>query len=129
MGEVAIENLDYRPLIAKWDDEWTTFYIDPPYVGVEADYYDENRDDGFDHSGLRDVIENIKGSVVVSYYRSDFVSALYEGFRAVERTVKTNVGQKRRQETEVLFVRRSEWARERSHRPRNRLLQLDGTWR
>ena len=41
-----------QELIEKWDCEGTTLYLDPPYEGVEQEYYKVNEDDGFDHQKM-----------------------------------------------------------------------------
>ena len=115
---VAVENLDYRELFKKWDTEETTFYLDPPYEGVEHAYYEANKEDGFDHRALRDEVEDVKGSVVVSYYRSDEILRLYKGFKIHEVPRKNQIGNNRRQVREILLVRCSQWAEERRHRYR-----------
>jgi len=113
---VAIESLDYKDLFSKWDAEDTTFYCDPPYEGVEKVYYKANKDGGFDHQALREVLEGVKGSSVVSYYVSDYLLKLYNGFDVVTKIVTTKVGQKTKEVTEGLFIRSSAWARQRPHR-------------
>lgn len=65
---VFLENLDYKDLIKKWDSPSTTFYLDPPYEGVEEDYYDVNKKDGFDHQAMFNALQNIEGSYAISYY-------------------------------------------------------------
>jgi len=114
---VSIENLDYPKLLTKWDAESATFYIDPPYVGVEHDYYEANKE-GFDHQALREAVELVRGSVVISYYRSDYILKLYNGFRVVEKPVTTKIGDVARQDTEILLIRPSSWAEQQRRRPR-----------
>jgi len=65
---VFLENLDGRELIKKWDSKKTCFYLDPPYYGVEKDYYEVNKDEGFSHKNMFDVLKDIQGNFVVSYY-------------------------------------------------------------
>lgn len=38
LSGVVIENLDWRDFLARYDDEATLFYLDPPYFGNEHDY-------------------------------------------------------------------------------------------
>lgn len=68
---VFLENLDYKTLIPKWDGPQTTFYLDPPYEGVESDYYEVNKDTGFNHHEMFDILQTIEGSYAVSYYGGD----------------------------------------------------------
>ncbi len=65
---VFLEQLDYRELITKWDCEGTTLYLDPPYEGVEQEYYKVNEEDGFDHKAMFNALSDVKSSFVVSYY-------------------------------------------------------------
>jgi DNA adenine methylase len=65
---VYLENLDYHDLIRKWDSPNTAFYLDPPYEGVESDYYEVNRESGFDHAEMFRTLQSIQGSYAVSYY-------------------------------------------------------------
>lgn len=115
---VAIECLDYPELVKKWDTEQATLYFDPPYEGIEKAYYQANKSDGFDHKALRNTIEIMKASVVVSYYKSDYVRDLYEGFEIFERHGQNQIGNNRRPVTELLLVRWSPWAQHRRRRPR-----------
>lgn len=66
--EVYLENLDYAILIDKWDSPQTLFYLDPPYEGVEKDYYEINEKDGFDHIKMFNKLTAIQGKFYVSYY-------------------------------------------------------------
>ena len=115
---VFIDCQDYKDILRAYDDERTTFYLDPPYCGVEKKYYAVNREEGFDHQALRDAVEPLQASVVVSYYKSDYVINLYKGFEVAEKQVSTKIGDVARQDTEILLIRPSAWARQRWRRPR-----------
>lgn len=65
---VYLENLNYIDLFKKWDSENSIFYCDPPYESVEDDYYDVNKDEGFNHIELFENLQHLKGSYFVSYY-------------------------------------------------------------
>lgn len=108
-----IENSDYKDVFRRWDDEKTCFYIDPPYEKVEADYYHVNKEGGFDHKELAECVKKLKGSAVISYYDSDAIRSLYDGYR-----FETQVVQKRMQTretkdraTELLIIKTSDWAK------------------
>ncbi len=111
--KVFLENLDYRELITKWDDETTTFYLDPPYEGVESDYYDVNKEFGFDHNEMFDVLQSIKGSYVVSYY-DEVMSSRYEqvGCKILKQDVKMHLAsqEEKATKTEALIVFENAWA-------------------
>lgn len=65
---VFLENLDYRELISKWDSAESVFYLDPPYEGVEDNYYAVNKKDGFNHLEMLNFLKEIQGAFCVSYY-------------------------------------------------------------
>lgn len=107
---VSIEQKDYRYILKRYDHKRAVFYLDPPYAGVEHRYYDVNRDDGFDHAALRDAVEDVKGSVVISYYAGD-VEKLYAGWRCERKDVIVHAGDEKRVATELLFIRESRFGR------------------
>jgi len=113
---VYIECRDYKEVLRRYDGEDTTFYLDPPYVGVEKNYYAANQAEGFDHDELRLVVDDLKGSVVISYYRSDYILKLYDGWRMASKKVTVHTGDTKRQETELLIIRASEFGRKRRKR-------------
>jgi DNA adenine methylase len=79
MREVQIENDDFRAIIRKYDSPDTLFYVDPPYLGREQYYAG-----GFteqDHRDLANLLANIKGMAIVSYYPHPMVQELYAGWR------------------------------------------------
>lgn len=61
--EVVIENLHWRELLEKYDDEETVFYFDPPYVGTE-DYYPAS---DIDHAEFVDALDDADGRWLCSY--------------------------------------------------------------
>jgi DNA adenine methylase len=115
-----IENRDYKLLEGSFDGERTLWYLDPPYESVEDDYYHVNKDGGFNHVEMAAWVKELKGSVAISYYDSPTVRKLYEGFDAhtidvVKHMQRTGKGQEKKTKgTEILFVRASEWAKEKS---------------
>ena len=72
----SIENLDYKDIIKKYDSESTFFYVDPPYFGKEEYYinHDFNKET---HKELAEVLNNIKGKFLLSYYYFDGIEELY----------------------------------------------------
>lgn len=115
---VFIEHADYTEILQRYDSDRTTFYLDPPYFGVESDYYEVNKQSGFDHHSLRAAVETVKGSVVISYYGSPEVDKLYAGWRREENRVIVATGKVKRTETEVLYIRPSEFGRRKRRRLR-----------
>ena len=75
---VQIECLDFRDVIKKYDTADTLFYLDPPYVQKEHYYrigFTEK-----DHRDLAEILKNIKGKFVLSYYPCELVEELYKDF-------------------------------------------------
>lgn len=116
---VFVERMDYKECIAKWDSPETLFYLDPPYEGVEKDFYEVNKKDGFDHKGMADLLKTIKGSFAVSYYDSKYIRDLYpvsEGFVIHEKSVLKHMQTTKKKDsvTELLIVRENSWAKQNS---------------
>lgn len=71
-----IHNYDYKKVIEMYDSESTFFYVDPPYFGKEEYYinHDFNKET---HKELAEVLNNIKGRFLLSYYYFDGIEELY----------------------------------------------------
>lgn len=79
MKGVMIEHDDFRRVIEKYDSTDTLFYVDPPYIGREKYYAG-----GFtekDHRELAEILNNIKGKAIVSYYDDPLLTELYPNWR------------------------------------------------
>lgn len=74
LKNVVIENLDFRECIRKYDTEETLFYLDPPYYN--KNYYMTNFTIK-DHEDLAEILNNIKGKFVLSYYTYDRIEEFY----------------------------------------------------
>jgi DNA adenine methylase len=79
---VYIENLDFRTILARYDQEDALVYADPPYIPGTRDY---GSDYSFettteDHRDLAALLNRRKGPVVISGYRSDLYDELYRGW-------------------------------------------------
>lgn len=75
MQGVMIERLDFRTIVEKYDSPEALFYIDPPYVGREKFYAG-----GFtlkDHYELGEMLNSVRGKVVVSYYDDQIINEIY----------------------------------------------------
>lgn len=66
--EFTIENLDFREIIAKYDDSDSFFYIDPPYPGRNWYNFSFSMDDMKD---LKAVLSKIKGIYLMNFNRDD----------------------------------------------------------
>jgi len=73
MARVMIDNRDIRRIVEVYDSPRTLFYIDPPYIGAEH-YYNQ---DAFDHEGLSQLLQHVKGSVALSYYPHNDLESWY----------------------------------------------------
>jgi DNA adenine methylase len=60
---ITIENLDWQTAVQKYDGPDTIFYADPPYVGTE-NYYVQN---DVVHEELLATMHDVEGEAVISY--------------------------------------------------------------
>lgn len=93
---VTIENLDFRKLIPKFDDEETLFYLDPPYPMATRQaggkgYVHEMTDQ--DHRQLAWLLKSVKGKVLLSGYTCRLYDELYSDWRRDVKETTAN-GQK-----------------------------------
>jgi len=75
LKQIQIENKDFRDLIKAYDYEDCLFYCDPPYYGKE--FYYEGSFSEQDHIDLANILNNIKGKAIVTYYFFDQMEKLY----------------------------------------------------
>ncbi|WP_052646867.1 DNA adenine methylase [Paenibacillus terrae] len=106
---VMIERLDFRECILRYDSPETFFFVDSPYYG-KSHYYKGNFSEK-DFRDLADMLHNIKGKCLVTYYGHPFILELYKGWRfttletkVVSTITKASKGEKKRKETEYLFM-------------------------
>ncbi|MDH6674946.1 DNA adenine methylase [Paenibacillus sp. LBL] len=103
---VMIECLDYKDLIQRYDSSGTFFFVDPPYVDREQ-YYKFAFDE---HVQLAEMLHNIKGKCMVTYYGDPLILELYQDWHRVTfeakvgSVVKAELGQTRKVETEYVFM-------------------------
>lgn len=113
LRKATIENIDFRRLIPIYDTADTLFYCDPPYMfcaRAEKDrerlkYKYEMTDK--DHADLLEILQQVKGKVVLSGYNSELYNDTLAGWRKVEKTVLCNcerVNGKRSTRTEVVWL-------------------------
>lgn len=74
----AFECLDFEKHIEKYDSKETLFYLDPPYYNTEFQYYRGAEHFGrAGHQRLADVLKNIEGKFILSYYDFDGLDEMY----------------------------------------------------
>lgn len=74
----AFETLDFEKHIEKYDSKETLFYADPPYYSTEFQYYRGAEHFGREgHQRLADVLKNIKGKFILSYYDFEGLDEMY----------------------------------------------------
>jgi DNA adenine methylase len=107
---VLVENRPALEIIRQQDDEQTLFYCDPPYVHStrttirwpsdnDKCYAHELKD--ADHEELAEVLNGVKGMVVLSAYHSELYDKLFKGWTVFEKKAIAD-GAKWR--TEVLYL-------------------------
>lgn len=100
LTKVVIEKRDFAELIKKYDTgPDVMFYIDPPYVSTKAghDYYHYMQPDmpKFNierHRELAELLHQIQGKAIVSYYPHPLVDKLYDGWHRYEIDVTKSTG-------------------------------------
>lgn len=94
LRRVQIERDDAVSVISRYDTPETLFYVDPPYVHSTRSkrhlklYFCEMTDD--DHEKLALKLHQIKGSVILSGYRSELYDSLYKDWHRIEKKSRTN---------------------------------------
>jgi len=79
---VAIENRDFRQVIAAWDSADTVFFCDPPYYGRAGSQF--WRFSEKDHADLAALLREIEGKALVTYYDHPEIRRLYQGWSIIE---------------------------------------------
>jgi len=72
-----IHHLDYKEIFKKYDSIDTVFYLDPPYYNKEFYYINS---ENFYHEELRNEINKLKGTVILSYENKRYIRELYKDF-------------------------------------------------
>ncbi len=90
LQRVQIENAPAVEVICRYDTPDTVFYADPPYVhetrGDSAAYSFEMSDRA--HEELAEVLNQVRGRVVLSGYRNGLYGRLYAGWRRIDAPEK-----------------------------------------
>jgi DNA adenine methylase len=108
---VLIENLPWQEIIRRYDTPETLFYCDPPYLlstrnGCVGYKYEMTLEE---HRELAEVLNSVKGHVVLSGYASPEYDEWYAGWERVEFevavTVRLDKGRSHDRHTEVLWIK------------------------
>jgi DNA adenine methylase len=104
-----IENDNALSVIKRHDSEETAFYVDPPYLpstrDVGTDYRFEMTEE--DHVKLAELLNAVKGKVILSGYPSDLYNELYKDWERVE---KDSIADGHLPRKEVLWLRNTEYS-------------------
>ena len=107
----AVENMDYKDVIAKYDSPTTYFYCDPPYNSRKFENLYTNHNFGaVEHFRLSQVLDTILGKFALSYYRFPEMHEYYppDYFTYYEELFKkggtAQKGHKQNEATEILIT-------------------------
>ncbi len=108
MRGVTIENRDYAAIVNQHDSPLTLFYADPPYLhdtrAKNAKQHMKRYRFEFtdaDHERLAEVLNGVKGMVVLSHYPCELYDKLYPGWWS---TTKQTMADGARPRTEQLWL-------------------------
>ena len=105
IDKVAVNNKDYKQVIKELDDEDTLFYLDPPYFDKE-NFYGFNDFGKEEHKRLADILNNIKGKFVLSYYYFNGIEEFYpkDKFYYFEKEFTKTSSKERKKGVEILIT-------------------------
>jgi DNA adenine methylase len=105
IDKVAVNNKDYKQVIKELDGEDTLFYLDPPYFDKER-FYAFNDFGKEEHKKLANILNNIKGKFVLSYYYFDGIEEFYpkSKFYYFEKEFTKTSSKKREKGVEILIT-------------------------
>lgn len=98
---VTLHNKDFAEVIAEADSPRVMFYLDPPYYAKGAELYVHSFTND-DHVRLRNALNGLKGSFLLSYDDHPWIRELYRGFEVLEIN-KTNTINTVRKNREILI--------------------------
>ena len=108
---VQIENLPWQEIVRRYDTPDTLFYCDPPYLlstrnGCVGYKYEMTLEE---HRELAEVLNSVRGHVVLSGYASPEYDEWYAGWERVEFeaavSVRLDKGRSHDRRTEVLWIK------------------------
>ena len=87
LKNVYIECDDFTCVIPRWDSPETFFYVDPPYVDTENNFYDLSYEE---HCNLANLLNHTKGKWLLTYNDHPLVRKLYKGYKIFQVSVTAN---------------------------------------
>jgi len=109
MSKVQTSNLDFEEFVKKYDKEDIFMYFDPPYYKTEK-YYSFHNFGREDHLRLVNILKNMKGKFMVSYYNFPELEEWFpkDKYHWEEKDYKTTssgkLGRKVKSQTEVIIM-------------------------
>jgi len=83
LKEVSILNRDFRNIFELMDHKESFFYIDPPYLKSDDNYYKHYFKEK-DHLDLLELLKNISGKFILTYDNSKKIRRMYKEFNILE---------------------------------------------
>ena len=84
---VRIEALDWQEFIRRYDRDFTLFYLDPPYWGLESEY-GAGLFSRADFACIADVLRRLNGRFILSLNDRPEVRETFAGFAMEEVTIR-----------------------------------------
>ncbi len=88
---VVFDNLDWADLIPRYDSTATLFYLDPPYIGGEADYGKGLFERG-DFTRMAKTLAGIDGAFILSINDTPEIREIFAGFNMDQVRLTYTVG-------------------------------------
>lgn len=79
LKRVTIEQLDFEPLITRYDRDYTLFYLDPPYRTPSSQTYAMALTDD-DYRRLAVLLESLEGKFLLSLNDDEFIRKVFGRF-------------------------------------------------
>jgi len=92
LAGVAIECLDFKDVIDRYDSEDAFLFCDPPYYGKET-YYSGVFEKS-DHCALLKLLKKVDGKFLLTYNKHKAIKRSYRDFYILEQTLHTSLDMK-----------------------------------
>lgn len=90
--EVDILNIDCLDILDRYDSDSTLFMMDPPYNVSKIDKYYRGKCSEFNHAGLREKLDGLKGKWIVRYNEEPLTADLYRDTKILFKTSRNLMG-------------------------------------